>query len=97
MAGTGYVRPPDVAVVVTEAAGRPFTYLAQLPNGPIVVLEDTAAVIWEQAVACKGPDVASGVAAATGADAGEIREDVDRFLADLVRWGLLCTRSRLPS
>jgi hypothetical protein len=94
MLGAPFVRPPGVAVVVDDARERPVTYLGRLPDGPIVVLEDTAAVIWVQAVAGEGPDVAAGVAASTGADVAEIRDSVEEFLAHLVAEGLLL---RVPS
>jgi hypothetical protein len=96
MTNARYVRPPGVAVVVTEVAGRPVTYLARLPDGPIMVLEDTSALIWGQAVDCEEGDVVAVVAAAAGAQVADIRDDVERFLADLVRNGLLLRQSPTP-
>jgi hypothetical protein len=89
MLGARFVRPPGVAVVVDDARERPVTYLGRLPDGPIVVLQDTASVIWVQAVADEGPDVAAGVAASAGVDVAEIRDTVEQFLAHLVAEGLL--------
>jgi hypothetical protein len=88
-----FVRPNGVAVVADEPREGPVTYLARLPDGPIVVLEGTASIIWGQAVGGEVPDVASGVAAATGEEVTQIRDAVDQFLADLVDAGLLL---RLP-
>lgn len=67
-------------------------YLARLPNGPLMVLKGSAAVIWRVAVGdsdSPGEEVVEGVASATGVGAGEIREEVTAFLAELVAQGLL--------
>ncbi|MEV1128793.1 PqqD family protein [Agromyces sp. NPDC049794] len=82
---TGYRRPADLAIIEDAAT----VYAARLPNGPIVVLDGVAGLIW--AAACEGPaaTIVDRVAAATDASADEIRADVDAFVADLVARGLL--------
>jgi hypothetical protein len=64
-------------------------YAATLPDGPIVVLDDIAAMIWS--AACDGPRhvIADRVAAATGAPIEEIRVHVESFVDSLVARGLL--------
>ena len=64
-------------------------YAAYLPAGPIVVLDGIAALIWK--TACDGPaaTIVDRVAAATDASVDDIRTEVDAFVADLVRRGLL--------
>ncbi|WP_353814432.1 PqqD family protein [Agromyces sp. SYSU T00266] len=64
-------------------------YAALLPSGPIVVFDGVARVIWAEA--CDGPaaTIVDRVAASTGAEPDEIREDVERFVAELVTLGLL--------
>ena len=82
---TCYRRPPDLAVVEDPAA----VYAARLPDGPIVVLDGVAGLIW--AAACEGPaaTIVDRVAAVTDASPDAIRADVDAFVVDLVRRGLL--------
>jgi len=91
--GHAYRRPGDVAVVDGEPAGDggPATlYLAHLPNGPLLILEGPAALIWRAAVSSAGDsDLVERVADQTGADSEAIRSDVAAFIADLVAQGLL--------
>jgi hypothetical protein len=64
-------------------------FLARLPDGPIIVLQGTAALIWAEAC---GPDVGGvvhRVAEQVGRDAADIEHVVDDFLDDLVEQGLL--------
>lgn len=88
-----YRRPADVAVVDGELAGGggpAALYLAHLPNGPLLILEGSAASIWRTAVQSTGDsDLVERVADQMGADADGIRSDVERFLADLFAQGLL--------
>lgn len=84
----GYRIPPLVGVV----DGGDVVYLAPLPDGPISVLDGIGAVLWR--LATEGTeeerrDVAAAAARLTGTDAGDIREEVDAFLAELVTRGLL--------
>jgi hypothetical protein len=95
-------RPRDVAVVAAEGLGEatePKWYVARLPDGPLVVLDGTAAVVWSEAFAGSEDSLAERVAqhllgARAGADdlrdaAEEIRADVAEFVAGLIRDGLL--------
>lgn len=82
---TDYRRPPDLAVVDDSAT----VYAARLPDGPIVVLEGVAGLIWAEACAGDRETIVDRVAAATDATADDIRADVDAFVADLVARGLL--------
>ncbi len=76
-------------VVVDDAQSDPVTvYLMDLPDGPPLVLRDSAALIW--LVAAEGDsDVAGVLAEAVGRPVGEIVGEVDEYLADLVARGLL--------
>ena len=80
------LRPPN-DVATTEEDGTVFA--AHLPDGPIVVLEATAALIWGEACAGERETIADRVAAVTGAAADEIRPDVESFVDHLVARGLL--------
>lgn len=87
---TGYRCAPDVAVVEEGDA----VYAAVLPDGPIVVLDGVAGVIWTEA--CDGPSstIADRVAAVTDSAADDIRDEVESFVEELVRRGLLTVRER---
>lgn len=65
------------------------TFLARLPDGPIHVLEPMAAAVWRQSLAGDREGIAERVASATGADAGEIRPDVEHTVVRLLALGLL--------
>ena len=91
-------RPADVAAVAAEPLGEDDVarwYVARLPDGPLVVLEDTAALIWAEAA--DGPEdaLALRVAArlaqgpAVAEVAADIATDVDAFVTGLVGQGLL--------
>lgn len=64
-------------------------YIAALPDGPIVVLEGTAALIWITAGEHPRERVADEVARRTGEAAAVVADAVDAFLADLAARGLL--------
>jgi Coenzyme PQQ synthesis protein D (PqqD) len=85
---TDYRSAPDVAVVEEDDV----VYTAILPDGPIVVLDGVAGVIWMEA--CDGPSstIADRVAAVTGSAADEIRDEVESFVEQLVTRGLLTRR-----
>ena len=69
-------------------AGR--WYVARLPEGPPMVLTDTAALIWGHALGGgTRSEIAGRVAAAVGLPAGDIIDDVEAFLDELVAHGVL--------
>ena len=91
---TVYRMAPQVGWVdgSTYSPGEAVRYVASLPDGPILVLRDSAAAIW--AAASEGGTlemIVDRVAAGVGVDRAEIAGDVESFLADMVRRGLLCT------
>jgi hypothetical protein len=64
-------------------------YAARLPDGPIVVLDGIATLIWGEACGGGRESIADRVAGRTDAAADAIRADVEAFVADLVSRGLL--------
>lgn len=63
-------------------------YLMPLPDGDPVALHHTAALIWT--LAAEGePDVAASLAELLAVPAETVRDEVERYLADLVFQGLL--------
>lgn len=89
---TKYHVPRGVAHVVPDDEPDPPTkvFLMHLPDGPPVVLNDSAALIW--LVAAEGEeDVAGAIGELVGRDAHEISADVTTFLRDLVAQGFLET------
>jgi coenzyme PQQ synthesis protein D (PqqD) len=89
---TAYVRPADVAVVVEDADADvgATVYLATLPDGPVQVLNGVASLIWLEATAAKAEDdVHERVAALVDQAPDLIRADVESFVDQLVRSGLL--------
>lgn len=95
-----YARPGNVAIRRAnddrESVRNPCVYVARLPSGPLLVLDGSAAVVWDAAT-CDGPDrglspenvVLATVADTAGVDIDDVRDDVLALLADLVRRGLL--------
>lgn len=78
---------PAHGVGTVESDGT--VYAATLPDGPIVVLDGVAALIWVEALSGERATLADRVAAATDVAADAIRADVEAFVADLVARGLL--------
>ena len=69
-------------------AGR--SYVARLPEGPPIVLTDSAALIWAQVLTGgTGSDIAGRVAAVAGIPAADIIGDVETCLDELVAHGVL--------
>jgi hypothetical protein len=69
---------------------EPTAYLARLPDGPIVVLRDTALTIWREAVNRTGQgSVAERVASTYGVSPDDVEADVEACIADLVENGVL--------
>lgn len=64
-------------------------YAARLPQGPIVVLAGTAAVIWRAACDGRAGTVTDRVAGSVDRDGAAIDGAVEVFVADLVGRGLL--------
>ena len=86
MLNSGILRvAPDVGVEGYDDR----IYVARLPQGPLIALEGTAALIWEEAQGVDVAAVAERVAEHTGAVAGEIERAVRVFIEDLVSRGLL--------
>lgn len=83
-----YRVPERVAWVDAEDLGQGESlYLVVVPGGLPVVLEGTARLIWH--VAAGGGEVLPEVAELVGKPAGEIERDVETFVGDMVRRGLL--------
>ncbi len=76
---------PDTGVI--ERNG--LTYLAALPDGPIVVLDPVASTILQVALDVSADDVTAEVAAAYGKAPAEIDAAVSECLSGLERAGLL--------
>jgi len=64
-------------------------YVARLPQGPMIVLAGTAAVVWRAACTAGEGSVAQRAALDVDQDASAISTAVDEFLTDLVGRGLL--------
>lgn len=90
---TSYAVAPDVAWVSREdldSGEQPAAYVTRLPDGPPMVLEGPACVVW-LAVADGGTaeDVVARTAELAGVDAAVVRDDVTRLLAELEAAGLV--------
>lgn len=64
-------------------------YVARLPDGPLLVLDGPAALIWVEARSDAPGTLAQRVADASGASVADIEGDIEAFTADLVAAGLL--------
>ncbi|MGE9781594.1 PqqD family protein [Janibacter sp. G368] len=81
--------PDDIGWTLEEdESGTAVLYLAHLPNGPICVLQGTAATIWLAARDGVG-DVVAEVADAYEMPQETVRADVERFIDELVGQGLI--------
>lgn len=87
--GPGWSLAQDTGIVERPDS----TYLAVLPDGPIVVLDEVSSVILRVALAEAANDVAAKVAAAYGVSLEKVASDVSDFLAGLERGGLIRRRS----
>ena len=89
IAGTDYAVSPDIAwTEARDVWGLPLVYVAPIPDGPISVLPDMAALIW-LALAEGAPDVVGEVAHVTSHPQVEVRHDIEAFVAELVERGLI--------
>lgn len=64
-------------------------YVAPLPDGPILVLDEVSALAWRTACEFGPQAVAQAVADATGEDTETVAAPLAAFLDDLVGRGLL--------
>ena len=78
---------PASGVAVVEYADA--VYVAELPDGPIAVLDGVAALIWTEACAGDRETVAARVQALIDPPTEGIGRDIDEFVAQLVDSGLL--------
>ena len=85
---TGFRVADRVGVVADDKQ----IYVAHLPDGPILGLDGTAALIWEAALSGPNPRIVDRVAAAVGVPADDIADDVSAFVTALVEQGLIVRR-----
>ncbi len=81
----GYRVASGVGVVEVDGV----IYVAPLPQGPVLVLAGSAAVIWQEALSGPVRTVAERVTEVCGAPPTEVADSVEAFLAELVQQGLL--------
>jgi hypothetical protein len=74
-------------VAATEYEGKVF--LAQLPDGPIRVLEGTAALIWTQALAVPRSGLVAALAEEVVGDPATVGAELSAFVDALLEQGLL--------
>ena len=82
---TRYRRAPGIGVIEDESV----VYVAHLPDGPIMVLEEGSAAVWLAASSGTVESITDRVVALTGEGGDEIRPHVESFLNELLRRGLL--------
>jgi hypothetical protein len=93
-------RPSDVAALAGEAVGETTElkwYVARLPDGPLVVLDGTAALIWAEAFTGSEDTLAERVAShllGAQAKAEDVREAAEEISADIAQFvaGLITQR-----
>jgi len=76
---------PDIAVVERDGVA----YLAVLPDGPILVLDPVATVVWDVARAAPAERLAAGVAEAFGMPVAAVAPHAERIVGELVSAGVL--------
>lgn len=82
---TGYRVAERVGVVERDD----IVYVATLPEGPALVLEGTAALIWRTACTGSAETLVRRVARASGQPSADIAESVLGFVDELVARGCL--------
>ncbi|MEV7618635.1 PqqD family protein [Microbacterium sp. NPDC089321] len=83
---TAVLRPHPLCGVFDAGAEL---YVARLPDGPIIALDEVSALIWRSAGTGSRADVIATVAEATGEKPDAIAQYIHAFLDDLVARGLL--------
>ena len=78
-------RAPDVGVYWLDGV----LYLAPLPHGPILILDQIATLIWNEALAGDEESLVDRVAATTGTTPDEIGASVAEFVDTLIARGVL--------
>jgi hypothetical protein len=76
---------PGVAATTFEER----VYVAHLPDGPIQILDGTAALIWSRALAVPRSRLAAAVADEVEGDPATVRAEVAAFVDHLIQEGLL--------
>ena len=82
-----------VPLVMAAPALAAIACLAAVPGGQPLVLNDSAAVIWREALRTPETEVVDAVASATGQDPDTVRADVLDFVSSLVTRGFLIRES----
>lgn len=80
-----YQPAPSVAWVLLDGA----VYLAALPDPPILVLEGSAALIWQTALMHEPDGVVSEIARSVGEPFEVVRPSVVAFIDEMLTRGLL--------
>lgn len=76
-----YVPGPDVGVTLSQDGST--VYLAHLPDGPLLVLEGVAALVWVEATSAPADGWLERVAASVRRPAADIVPEVATFVTDL--------------
>lgn len=79
------VPAPGVAWVTLNEV----VYVAVLPDPPILVLKDGAALIWRIALEVERQRLSEEVARRSGVAVADVHDDIEAFVADLSRRQLL--------
>jgi hypothetical protein len=82
----------DVAPRTGVATDGQDVYVARLPDGPILRLGGTAAIVWDAAVSGPEASIADRVAATMGVEPASLQADVTAFVAALLAQGLIVSR-----
>jgi hypothetical protein len=85
----------DIGVIAQE--DQDHVYLAQLPDGPLLVLDGVAATIWTEATTGAEQGWVGRVARAFDQAEEDVDTDVRRFVADLEARGILEPVSGRPA
>lgn len=85
MTTDGYVI--DAATAVVEA--DEVLYVAKVPEGPILVLEDVSRVVWREALTESDEPIETRIAAMFEGDPSNIAASIRAFLDEMVAAGIL--------